>query len=143
MALGTILINQGSGTAMIVDDVSGQKAQVVKLDLGSEGKSVIETKSAIIAATLANGTNQVVAAVTSKVIKPTFILLSTDGIVNVRFLSATGGTAISGWFYLPARGGFVVPQRLHPAMKTVSGQGLFLELSAAVNVGGLLEYVEE
>lgn len=143
MALGTILINQGSGTGVIVDDVSGNKIQMTKLDLGSEGKSVLNVKAAVITATAADGTNQLVAAVASKVIKPIFCIISSDNAVNVRFLSGSAGTAISGWFYLPVRGGFVIPGRLHAAMKTASGMGLFMQLSAGVNVGGLIEYVEE
>ena len=141
MALGTIQINQGSQTGVVVDDISGNKVQMTKIDLGSEGKSVLNVKSAIVNASASGTGNTLVAAVASKIIKPTMIVISANAEVNVRFLSAT--SAISGWFYLPARGGFVIPGRLHPAMKTISGELLGLELSGAVSVGGLIEYVEE
>ena len=140
MSLGTILINQGSSTQVVVDEVGATKIQVTKLDLGSTGKSVISVSSAVIAASTA-GSNVLVLGVPTKQIKPIAVIISSADIVNVRFLSGT--TPISGWFYLPARGGFVIPGRLHAAMKTVSGQALHLELTAAVAVGGLIEYIEE
>lgn len=140
MALGTILINQGSTTPVVVDEVGSTKIQLTKIDLGSEGKSVLLVKSAPIAAS-STGANTLVTGVASKQIKPIHIIVSSAGEVNVRFLSAA--TPISGWFYLPNRGGFVIPGRLHAAMKTVSGEALVMELSAAVAVGGLIEYVEE
>lgn len=89
-----------------------------------------------------SGDNTILAAVTSKKIRVLQVMLMVGGTVNVRFESGAGGTALTGIMELIAQTGFVLPYSPVGWFETASNTLLNLELSAAVNVDGLLVYVE-
>lgn len=98
-------------------------------------------RAAISAST--SGDNTLVAAVAGKKTKVLGLVLIASGDVDVRLESGAGGTALTGVISLAADGnGFVLPMAL-PGMhwlETGVNTLLNLELSAAVQVSGLIVY---
>ena len=95
-------------------------------------------KFAPIAAT-ASGDNEIVAAVSGKKIRVISFFMISDTAATVKFRSAT--TDISGGLPVSANGG-VSADSSNGLMETVAGAALNLNLSAVINVGGALSYVE-
>lgn len=135
-----IQITQGSGTTLGTDDVGGVHYQKVKLEKGSAGKATSATKFAVISVSSA-GDNTIVAAVASNVIRVISFLISSSGVVNVKWKSAA--TDKTGLIYLDTKGGAVGPYNPDGHFQTGVNEALILNLSAAVAVGGVLSYVEE
>jgi hypothetical protein len=95
---------------------------------------------------LVNGDNILVAAVPGQVIRVYRFLASVGGAVNLKFYSNPSPTnPLTGTFILTASGSSIM---LPPApgqaswFETQSGQSLNLNASAAVNLGGILSYVQ-
>ncbi len=104
------------------------------------GTTALTPKFAAISAS-SSGDNTVVAAVTSKKIRVLRWSLSSNGSVNAKWKSATAGD-ITGLRYLTqyaSAGGAYCPVGL---FETTAGEGLVLNLSGAVAVGGELTYLE-
>jgi hypothetical protein len=90
----------------------------------------------------ASGDNTLVAAVTGKKIRVHGYELSASGAVNAKFRSGT--TDLTGLIYLAAAGASAdADERTGDTdglFETVAGQALVLNLSAAVAVGGWVDY---
>src|SRR5215207_10431091 len=90
----------------------------------------------------ASGDNTVVAAVTGKRIRVIRYEISASGAVNAKWRSGT--TDITGLFYFAAAGATAdadsTDQGRDSLFETVAGQALVLNLSAAVAVGGFIDY---
>lgn len=98
-------------------------------------------RAAISAAT--SGNNTLVAAVTGKKIAVLGMLLIAAADVDVRLESGAGGTALTGVMSLATAGnGFILPMTISGRhwVETAEATLLNLELSAAVQVSGLLVY---
>jgi hypothetical protein len=104
-------------------------------------KSTIAIKRAKIDAAT-SGDNTLVAAVSGKKIRVISLFLVASDVVNVRFESGAGGTALTGAMNLVANGGFSLPYNPLGWFETASGALLNLELSGAVSVDGALTYEE-
>ncbi len=88
----------------------------------------------------ASGDNQIVAAVAGYEIVVLAWSVTSNGAVNARWRSNT--TSISGRTFMPEAGrGKVANDNPHGWFKTVAGEALNLNLSAAVAVEGELVYV--
>ena len=98
-----------------------------------------KTISLIVAAS-ASGNTTLLAHDSVHVIKVVSFGLMANAVVNVKFVS--GSTDISGLFYLPAKGGFVLPDHEDCWFQTLSSAGdLKINLSASQAVGGILTYI--
>lgn len=98
--------------------------------------------AAISAAT--NGNNTLVAAVSGKSIRVLSVALVASGGANTaRFESDADGTALTGQMDIADNGQLVLPYNPAGWFKTVAGELLNLELSAATPVAGMLSYVED
>lgn len=104
-------------------------------------KDITAIKYAVISAA-SLGDNTVVAAVTGKKIRILSAVLIAASAVAVRFESGAGGTAISGVMSLGANGGYTIPFSEAGWGETAAATLLNLELSAAVQVSGMLVYAE-
>jgi hypothetical protein len=159
--------NSGSGGSTFAsDDISSVHYPRVKVSWGADGSAtdasvaaplpvqasiesnqmlaggtVVTPKYAVIDAAT-SGDNTLVAAVTSKKVRVLALYLVSAGIVNVRFESGAGGTALSGQMNLVANTGFVLPYNPAGWFETGSNTLLNLELSAAISVDGTLVYIE-
>lgn len=104
-------------------------------------QSPYTVKTAIIAAS-ASGDNSVVAAVSAKKIRVLGFFVTGNGAVNVKFRSGT--TDISGLTYIAqAGGGIAVPSTTGGFwFETATNTVLNINLSAAVAVGGQVQYAE-
>jgi hypothetical protein len=92
-------------------------------------------------AAASNGSNELVAAVTSKKIRLISYNFIGSGAVNAKFQSAS--TDKSGLKYIAAAGGGIcAPFNPGGWLETASGEALNLNLSGAVAVGGELSYIE-
>lgn len=89
-----------------------------------------------------SGDNTIVAAVPSKKIRVTNVVLVASGTVTARFESGAGGTALTGQMQLTAQTGFAPGFDPTGHFETASGQLLNLELSGAVSVDGWIKYIE-
>lgn len=92
----------------------------------------------------ANGDNTVVALVVSKKIRVlAYKLFAQGGAVDTKWWSNAAGTALTGLLKLAAAGSQDVGHYC-PAghFETVAGQNLVLNLSAAVQTGGYVVYIE-
>jgi len=106
--------------------------------------AVTVKRAAISAAS--SGNNTLVTAVAGKKIKVLGIILVVSGDVDVRLESGADGTALTGVISLAADGnGFVLPVAPigYHWVETAAAALLNLELSAAVQVSGVLVYHEE
>jgi hypothetical protein len=100
-----------------------------------------ESKFAVINAST-SGNNTLVAAVVSKKIRVTNIVLVAAGAVTATIQSGAGGTAIGGPVALAANGGFAPGYSPVGHFESAAGVLLNLNLSAAVQCGGWLTYEE-
>lgn len=105
------------------------------------GTTALTPKFAVINVA-SSGDNTIVAAVTDKKIRVLQMMLMAGGDVDVRFESGAGGTALTGIMELLAQVGFVLPFSPVGWFETAASALLNLELSGAVNVDGVLAYVE-
>ncbi len=88
-----------------------------------------------------SGDNTIVAAVSGKLIRVLAVLVMSDGTVDTRFESGASGTALTGQMPLLVNQGYALsnPWGL---FQTASNTLLNLELSAAINVHGVVCYLE-
>lgn len=110
-------------------------------DLVSVGGSLLTPKFATISAS-SSGNNTLVAAVSGKKIRVISFVLNSSGTVNCKLQSGAGGTDLTGLFYFVANTGLVLPYSACGWLETASGGLLNLNLSAGVQVGGIVVYVE-
>src|SRR3954452_886833 len=96
-------------------------------------------------AAAASGDNTVVAAVTGKKIRVTRFELSASAAVNAKWRSGT--TDVTGLLYFAAAGASVDSAKSGEQndflFETVAGQALVANLSAAIPVGGFVNYTLE
>lgn len=102
--------------------------------------AVVNPKYAAVSCA-ASGNNELVAAVAGKRLKLISALLVADGTVAVKFRSAS--TDLSGAMSLIVNSGFVIPESMVGWIVTSQGEPLNLNLSAAIQVSGMLVYEEE
>jgi hypothetical protein len=94
-----------------------------------------------------SGDNQIIAGVAGKTIRVLSYTLTINGAVNVYWKSGTSGTGtnttLTGPLYGASAGGGEVatgPPGVEPLFWCVVGDGLYLNLSGAVAVGGHVTY---
>lgn len=159
--------NAGSGGATFAsDDISSVQYPRVKPSWGADGSAtdtsvaaplpvqaslesnqmtaggtVVTPKYAAIALS-ASGNTTLVAAVTSKKLRVVALSMVAAGTVNIKFQTGTGGTDLTGLFYLVANSGAVLPFNPAGWFETASGVLLNANLSAAIAIGGSLTYIE-
>ena len=86
------------------------------------------------------GNTEVVAAVSSKKIRPVAAFLMANGTVHVKWQSAANDK--TGLIYLVANTGLVIPFNQVGWFETNAGEALNINLSANQAVGGQLVYIE-
>jgi hypothetical protein len=126
----------GAGTALI-----GKVAAANAYDAIYNGTTALTPKFATIS-TSSSGASTLVAAVTSKKIVVTDIVLVANAAVNVKFQSHVTPTDLTGLLYLAANTGFAPGYDPTGHFQTVAGEALDINLSGAVAVGGWLKYIE-
>ena len=105
------------------------------------GTTSLTPKFAAITAS-ASGATTVVGAVASKKIRVISYVVVANAAVNIKFMTSTGPADKTGLLYLSANGGVSGAYAPTGHFETDSGDGLQINLSAAVAVGGHLTYVE-
>jgi len=90
----------------------------------------------------ASGITTQIASVSGKKIRVIALVLTSNGTVNVKFQSSTTPTDKTGLFYEVANTGFSMPLNPYGWFETISGEALNINLSAAIAVGGILQYIE-
>lgn len=109
--------------------------------LGTTGKEhLIINRVVIDHAT--SGDNTIQAAIAGKKIRVLALAMSAAGAVTARFESAAGGTALTGQMTMATGIPIVLPYNPLGWFETVAGELLNLELSGAVSVDGVLDYIE-
>ena len=121
---------------MVTQDVPDY-AQQVAPSVPSTTQSQL---SKVLTASAANAT-EIVAAVASKSIVVVSYVLVANAAVNVKFQSDGTPTDLTGLLYLAANGGVVAGFNQQGWFRTIAGEALAIHLSAAVAVGGHLNYV--
>lgn len=105
-------------------------------------QSIVPDTSRVAIAAASSGANHLVVAVTGKKIKIVNFIVSASGAVNFKFQSAVTPTDITGLFYLAAAGASIGAANDSVGWgSTLVGEGLDLNLSSGVAVGGVLHYV--
>lgn len=105
------------------------------------GGTVVTPKFAALALS-SSGNTTAIAAVTSKKLRVLALSMIAAGTVNIKFQTGTGGTDLTGLYYLVANTGAVLP--FNPAGWFETGSGVLLNasLSAAIAIGGSITYIE-
>lgn len=134
-----VSITSGSGTTIASDEVNGRHYQEIRIALGRHDQASV-IKEAIINAS-ASGQQNVIAAVSGKSIRLISAVLSVSAQVNVQWKSGGGGN-LSGLMYCEMRGGAAWQFNPHGWFQTAVGEALAISLSAAVPVGGTIQYIE-
>lgn len=127
---------QVAASATVIGGVSDVSGDIL---LGT-GNAASPLRSAISAAT--SGNNTIVAAVAGKKIRVLAMSLSFSGTVNAKFQSGASGTDKTGLFYGVANTQVVLPYNKLGWFETAAGALLNLNLSGAVAVGGVIDYIE-
>lgn len=96
-------------------------------------------KTATIAAST-SGNNTIVAALTGRKIRVVAMFATCAGTVNFKWQSGAGGTDLTGLTYGVANSGLVLPYNPEGWFETSAGSLLNLNLSAAIAVGGMVQY---
>jgi hypothetical protein len=96
-------------------------------------------KRASVAAS-SSGNNEIVAAVSGKIIVVTSYVLVASGTVSAKWRSAS--TDISGAMSMSDTTGAAASDPAHGLVETVAGEALNLNLNGAVAVNGHITYVE-
>lgn len=131
------------GDMVLVRATKERKLRVVSaLDSAAmqSGNDQVTPKFVSIAAS-ASGDNTLVSGVASKKIRVLSYVLMSNGTVNAKFQSSTGGD-ITGLLYLVANTGASSGFSPVGHFETVAGEDLQLNLSGAIAVGGHLTYIE-
>lgn len=135
--LGSVEVTDTVSLSRTVDAV----AVAQQSDALMSGLTAMTPKWAVIDHA-SSGDNTVVSAVASNKIRVVAAFLVSAGSVNVRFESGASGTALTGQMNLVANTGFVLPYNPLGWFETGVNTLLNLELSAAVSVDGVVQYVE-
>jgi hypothetical protein len=106
---------------------------------GSTGAGLAKVQSAVIN-TNVFGVTHLVTATGGQFIKVLSFHIVCAGAVSVSFQSS-GGTVLSGPMAFSANGGMAPPYAPIGHFETVTGEGLDINLSATIQVGGCLKYV--
>ena len=61
--------------------------------------------------------------------------------VNIKWQTSTGPVDLSGYAYLAANGGYILPHNAGGWLATAVNDSLLLSFSAAVSVGGCISYI--
>ena len=133
------------GADGVVNDTAVAAPMPVQVTLDSNQMStagtIVTPKFAAIALS-ASGNTTVVAAVASKKLRVLALSMVANGTVNIKFQTGTGGTDLTGLYYLIANTGAVLPFNPAGWFETASGVLLNANLSAAIAIGGSLTYIE-
>jgi hypothetical protein len=89
----------------------------------------------------ASGATNLVAATGGRKIRVVGFTLSASAAVNAKFANHSAGTDLTGLLYMGATGGIGGGFKQVGHFETAVGDGLDLNLSAAVPVGGMLQYI--
>lgn len=89
-----------------------------------------------------SGDNTVIAAVAGKKLRVISLFYLAAGTTTVRFESGASGTALTGQMQHVAQTGIVLPRNVDGWFETAVGDLLNIELSAAISVDGVLDYIE-
>jgi hypothetical protein len=106
---------------------------------GSVGASLATVQSAVIN-TNVFGVTHLVTGTVGQFIKVLAFHIVCAGAVSVSFQSS-GGSVISGPMAFSANGGMAPPYVPIGHFETLTGEGLDINLSATIQVGGCLKYV--
>jgi hypothetical protein len=159
----------GNGTAsgsIRVSVASDSTGQIAVASLPNEGKQTAANSISVttdsdtapcsdasqvdskVISTASSGNVELVAISGSTVVYVCGFNVIAGGTVNVQFINgtgtacATGETDETGAYPLTAQAGLAVPNAGHVQFKTDAGDALCVELSAAVQIDGLLTYVQ-
>jgi len=160
-------LNAGSGGNVIAtDDIGSVHHQLVKIEYGADGSATQVAAGATLPCSAAWRTdvidnagtqltpkfavinentaanNELVALVSAKKLRVISLVIVSAGTLNVTFTTASGGTALTGAIPLIANSGFSLPASPFGWIETAAGQGLFVTMSAGIQVSGALTYVE-
>ena len=147
-AIGKLAANSGVDIGDV--DVTSQPALVsttdgvgAALDTASimNGTTALTPKFAAISGA-SSGDNTLIAAVSAKKIRILSYTVIAAGTVNFRLEDGAGGTAMTGVISLIANSGFSATFSPVGHGETTANTLLNMELSAAIQVSGLLTYVE-
>ncbi|KKK86584.1 hypothetical protein LCGC14_2761790 [marine sediment metagenome] len=125
-------------------DLRSDRAGEVHLVSGilyAAGGELLTVKYAQTKAT-GSGDNTVVAAIASTIIRVLSYTLQAHGTVTAQFQDSTSTTLRGPEFDFEAREGVHATSEMHGLFETVSGKGVDLNLSGAVDVGVSVTYVE-
>jgi len=90
---------------------------------------------------LATGDNELVAAEEGKIITVrSLCIVGVGGVMQIRFESGAGGTALTGIMHVLASHPLVMPECPSGCFSTVKSQSLSLELTVATTASGWLTY---
>jgi hypothetical protein len=133
-------------TQRIINNVYDASTNTLSTNIGGSGSTITTThgktiKSAVVSVG-SSGNNTLVSAVTSKRIKVIGYILQSLGTVNVQFRS--NSTPLSGVFNFQTREG-ITQATAAPSFLfgTNAGEALVLNLSAGVNVVGIITYYDD
>lgn len=131
-------VQLAAGTALAGQMIASQETGTLY-----NGSTALTPKYVIISCG-SSGTNNLLAAVTSKKIRVLAYNFITNGAVNVKFVSDAAGSPANktGLKYCVANMGIVAPYNPLGWFETVAGKTLDIDLSAAIAIGGELLYVE-
>lgn len=124
-----------SADVITVQGISGGTAQPITPSLPT---TALSTRVAINAAS--SGDNTLVAATAGQTIRVHKLFLIASGTVNIKFRDGTAGTDFHPAIPLYAGGGVTLDFDGDPWFVTTAGNALALNLSAAVQVSGVLYY---
>lgn len=103
---------------------------------------IVSDVQRVAVAAASSGDNTLKAAVTGKKLRVVAFTLVAASAVTARLESGAGGTALTGQMQLGANAPLVLPYNPAGWCETAAGALLNLELGSAVNVDGVLDYVE-
>lgn len=151
-----VAVTPGSGPPIATDDVGGVQYQRVKIAHGADGTATdvssasalpvdpvasLTIKFARVNAT-ADGSNDVVAAVTSKKIRVLGYAVQSTGAGTVTWKSSTTSTLAEMVIAANGDGVSYSGGVQAPAFETVSGEKLTIDNPAGVDTKGHLSYIE-
>lgn len=128
----------------IVANKAGTDASNIPFDASFDSP----TKVSLNVAPLIVGDNVLVAAAVGRSVRLARISFDVAGAANLQFFDGPSANAkpLSGVITLGINGAFQLPRdgdrRANPWMKTSPGNALVMVSSAAVNIGGLMEFFQ-
>lgn len=133
-----VIITPGVGATIAADDCGSAKVQFTKLGYGGDGR-LDGAVSSLAINVAGNGQNQIIAAVAGQTVRCYGFWFFTGAAVNVKWRSNT--TDFHPAVSLLGNGAFwMLPPIGIPWFTTTIAEGLFLNLSAAIQVSGIVYY---